>query len=268
MIEEKNETKDNKKEDLDFQNKPKNFSDEEADETIIEVKNLKKVYRMGDEKIVALKDINIKFKKGKIYCLVGTSGSGKSTLLNMIAGLEKCTSGEIIFNGKHIEKMSEEGLANFRQKFLGFVFQAYNLLPTLTALENVILPLIFLGIPKKIREKKAKEILKSVGLEKRFRHKPSEMSGGQQQRVSIARAFVNNPKIVFADEPTGNLDTKTTYEMMNLITKRIRENKQTLIVVTHDLEIAEYADEIVYLKDGEILKIEKNESPKQEVLYQ
>lgn len=265
MSELKNEEQNtNQKEILHSKKENKNISEE----TIIEVKNLRKVYKMGDEKIVALKDINIKFKKGKIYCLVGTSGSGKSTLLNMIAGLEKCTSGEIIFNGKHIEKMSEEGLANFRQKFLGFVFQAYNLLPTLTALENVILPLIFLGIPKKTREKKAKEILKSVGLEKRLKHKPAEMSGGQQQRVSIARAFVNNPKIVFADEPTGNLDTKTTYEMMNLITKRIRENKQTLIVVTHDLEIAEYADEIVYLKDGEILKIEKNETPKKEVLYQ
>ena len=239
-----------------------------SEEIIIEVKNLKKVYKMGDEKIVALKNVTAQFKKGKIYCLVGTSGSGKSTLLNMIAGLEKCTSGEIIFNGKHIEKMSEEGLANFRQKFLGFVFQSYNLLPTLTALENVILPLIFLGVPKKIREKKAREILKSVGLEKRMKHKPAEMSGGQQQRVSIARAFVNTPKVVFADEPTGNLDTKTTYEMMNLITKRIRENNQTLIVVTHDLEIAEYADEIVHLKDGEILKIEKNENPKTEILYQ
>lgn len=237
-------------------------------QVVIEIKNLKKVYKMGGEEIVALDNINISFEKGKIYCLLGTSGSGKSTLLNMIAGLEKSTSGEIIFNGKHIEKMSEEGLANFRQKFLGFVFQSYNLLTTLTALENVEIPLIFLGVPKKIRIKQAKEILKSVGLEKRINHKPSEMSGGQQQRVSIARAFVNNPKIVFADEPTGNLDTKTTYEMMNLITKRIRENNQTLIVVTHDLEIAEYADEIVHLKDGHIIKIEKNQNPKTEILYQ
>ena len=239
----------------------------DTENNIIEVKNLTKTYVMGDEKIVALDNISINFKKGKIYCLLGTSGSGKSTLLNMIAGLERCTSGSIIFNGKHIEKMSEEGLTNFRQKFLGFVFQAYNLMPTLTAIENVTLPLIFMGVPKKIREKKAKEILNAVGLAGRMKHKPAEMSGGQQQRVSIARAFVNKPQIVFADEPTGNLDTKTTYEMMNLITKQIRENKQTLIIVTHDLEIAEYADEIVHLKDGHIINIETNKEPKTEIIY-
>ena len=238
-----------------------------TEENIIEVKNLNKVYIMGEEKIVALDNININFKKGKIYCLIGTSGSGKSTLLNMIAGLERCTSGSIIFNGKSIEKMSEEGLANFRQKFLGFVFQSYNLIPTLTAFENVQMPLIFKGVPKKIREANAKKILIEVGLKERMKHKPSEMSGGQQQRVSIARAFVNKPKVIFADEPTGNLDTKTTYEMMNLITKQVRENNQTLIIVTHDLEIAEYADEIVHLKDGKIIKIETNKDPKTEVLY-
>ena len=240
---------------------------EDKEEYLIEVKNLSKIYTMGSEKIVALENINIGFKKGKIYCLLGTSGSGKSTLLNMIAGLERCTKGSIIFKGKNIEKMSEEGLAIFRQKYLGFVFQSYNLLPTLTALENVTLPLVFMGVNKKVREKKAKEMLKAVGLEKRLKHKPSEMSGGQQQRVSIARAFVNNPQIIFADEPTGNLDTKTTYEMMNLITSKAREFNQTLIIVTHDLEIAEYADEIIYLKDGHIIKTETNENPKHEVIY-
>lgn len=234
---------------------------------VIRVENLSKIYTMGQEKIVALDNISIGFEKGKIYCLLGTSGSGKSTLLNMIAGLERCTKGSIIFKGKHIEKMNEEALAIFRQKYLGFVFQAYNLLPTLTALENVTLPLIFMGVNKKVREKKAVDMLKEVGLEKRIKHKPSEMSGGQQQRVSIARAFVNTPEIIFADEPTGNLDTKTTYEMMNLITSKVREHNQTLIIVTHDLEIAEYADEIVYLKDGKILKTEINENPKKEVIY-
>lgn len=236
-------------------------------ENIIEVRNLTKVYTMGEEKIVALDNISINFKKGKIYCLLGTSGSGKSTLLNMIAGLERCTSGSIIFNGKNIEKMSEEGLTNFRQKFLGFVFQSYNLMPTLTAIENVTMPLIFMGVPKRIRNKRARDILISVGLKERINHKPAEMSGGQQQRVSIARAFVNKPKIIFADEPTGNLDTKTTYEMMNLITKQVRENNQTLIIVTHDLEIAEYADEIVHLKDGHIINIETNKEPKTEIIY-
>lgn len=240
----------------------------QQDDYVIEVKNLSKIYTMGSEKIVALDNINIGFKKGKIYCLLGTSGSGKSTLLNMIAGLERCTKGNIIFKGKNIEKMTEEGLAIFRQKYLGFVFQAYNLLPTLIALENVTLPLVFMGIGKKEREKRAKQMLIDVGLEKRLNHKPSEMSGGQQQRVSIARAFVNNPQIIFADEPTGNLDTKTTYEMMNLITSKAKEHNQTLIIVTHDLEIAEYADEIVYLKDGRIIKTETNQNPKTEVLYE
>lgn len=240
---------------------------ENSKEYIIEVKNLSKIYTMGSEKIVALDNISIGFKKGKIYCLLGTSGSGKSTLLNMIAGLERSSKGNIIFKGKNIEKMSEEGLAIFRQKYLGFVFQSYNLLPTLTALENVTLPLVFMGVSKKNREKRAREMLKDVGLEKRLKHKPAEMSGGQQQRVSIARAFVNNPEIIFADEPTGNLDTKTTYEMMNLITSKAREYNQTLIIVTHDLEIAEYADEIIYLKDGHIIKTETNQNPKKQVIY-
>ena len=236
-------------------------------EYIIEVKNLSKIYTMGGEKIIALNNVNIGFEKGKIYCLLGTSGSGKSTLLNMIAGLEKSTSGQILFKGKNIEKFNEEKLAIFRQKYLGFVFQSYNLLSTLTALENVTLPLVFMGVSKKTREKKSREMLAAVGLEKRIYHKPAEMSGGQQQRVSIARAFVNNPSIIFADEPTGNLDTKTTYEMMNLITKKVREFNQTLIIVTHDLEISEYADEIVHLKDGHIIKTETNENPKKEIIY-
>lgn len=223
---------------------------------IIELKNVRKIYRMGDEKIVALNDISCSFEKGKIYCLLGTSGSGKSTLLNMIAGLEKPTSGSIIFKNKHIEKMNEKQLAKFRQQYIGFVFQSYNLLSTLTALENVTLPLIFRRIPRKQREKAAKETLKSVGLEKRMNHKPSQMSGGQQQRVSIARAFVNNPEVIFADEPTGNLDTKTTIEMMELITKTARKNNQTLVIVTHDLEISDYADTIIHIRDGNIESIE------------
>ena len=237
------------------------------DTYLIEVRNLSKIYTMGSEKIVALDDISIGFEKGKVYCLLGTSGSGKSTLLNMIAGLEKSTKGEILFKGKNIEKLNEENLAIFRQRYLGFVFQSYNLLTTLTALENVTLPLVFMGVSKKVREKKAKEVLKAVGLENRMHHKPSEMSGGQQQRVSIARAFVNNPDIIFADEPTGNLDTKTTYEMMNLITGRVRQFNQTLIIVTHDLEIAEYADKIISLKDGKIINIETNSEPKTEIVY-
>lgn len=210
---------------------------------------------MGDEKIIALDNISLDFEKGKVYCLLGTSGSGKSTLLNLIAGLEKPTKGEIIFKNYHIEKLNEKQLADYRQKYIGFVFQSFNLLPSFTALENVTLPLIFKKVSKKVRMKKAKDMLSAVGLDKRENHKPSQLSGGQQQRVSIARAFINEPEIVFADEPTGNLDTKTTLEMMSLITGMAKKNNQTLIIVTHDLEIAHYANTIISIRDGNVEKV-------------
>ncbi|MEW9094415.1 MAG: ABC transporter ATP-binding protein [Clostridiaceae bacterium] len=229
-------------------------------ESIIELSNVRKVYRMGEEKIIALDDINLKVYAGEVLCLLGTSGSGKSTLLNMMAGLEKPTKGEIIIKNNHIEKMSEDQLAMFRQKYIGFVFQSYNLLPTFSALENVTLPLIFRNASKAQRENRAKKMLEAVGLEKRLYHKPSQMSGGQQQRVSIARAFVNNPNIVFADEPTGNLDTRTTLEIMDLIKGMAKEHNQTLIIVTHDVEISSYADRIVYIRDGNIEKIVNNKN--------
>jgi len=225
-------------------------------EKVLELTNVRKVYRMGDEKIVALDDVSLTFEKGRIYCLLGISGSGKSTLLNLMAGLERPTRGTIIFNNSNIGTMSEKKLAVFRQKYVGFVFQSYNLLPTLTALENVTLPLIFRKTQRKLRRKKALGMLRSVGLENRVRHRPSQMSGGQQQRVSIARAFVNNPQVVFADEPTGNLDTKTTREMMELIVGLAREHDQTLIIVTHNLELAGYADRIIHIRDGNIERIE------------
>lgn len=215
---------------------------------------------MGDEKIIALDDITLSIKKEEFICLLGTSGSGKSTLLNMMAGLEKPTKGEIIIGKYPIHKMNEKDVTKFRQKYVGFVFQSYNLIPTLSALENVSLGLTFQGIPRAQREKLAKQMLTDVGLGKRLHHKPSEMSGGQQQRVSIARAFVGKPQIVFADEPTGNLDTKTTMEIMNLITGMAYESKQTLIIVTHDIEIADYAHRVVYLRDGHIEKITENEN--------
>ncbi|WP_209315228.1 ABC transporter ATP-binding protein [Soehngenia longivitae] len=212
---------------------------------------------MGDEKIIALNDVNLEIYKKEIVCIIGTSGSGKSTLLNMMAGLEKPTKGEIIVNNMHLEKMNEKQLTKFRQKNVGFVFQSYNLIPTLTALENVSLVLTFRGVPKRVREKKATEMLKNVGLGKRLHHKPSEMSGGQQQRVSIARAFVGNPKIVFADEPTGNLDTKTTFEIMDLVTSMVKDLNQTLVIVTHDDEISSYANRIFHMRDGKIEKVEE-----------
>lgn len=235
-------------------------------EDLIVLKNLRKVYRMGDEKIVALNDINLNIGKQEFLCLLGTSGSGKSTLLNMMAGLERPTRGEIMINNLNLEKMSERDVTKFRQLNIGFVFQSYNLIPTLSALENVSLGLTFKGIPKNKREKMAKEMLTNVGLGNRLHHKPSEMSGGQQQRVSIARAFVGNPRIVFADEPTGNLDTKTTFEVMDLITGMAKKNNQTLIIVTHDTEISVYAHRVVYMRDGNIEKIIVNEKAEGEVV--
>jgi len=218
------------------------------------VNNLRKVYRVGKEQVVALDDVSFEIPQGEVCCIVGTSGSGKSTLLNMLAGLEKPTSGEVLAMGKNISRLSENQLARFRQKNVGFVFQSYNLMTAITALENVQMPLAFRGVPKAKREKAARKILKEVGLGGRMNHKPSQMSGGQQQRVGIARAFVASPKIIFADEPTGNLDTATTDEIMWRILRLCKENNQTLILVTHDREIAMYADRILTIRDGNIIK--------------
>ena len=229
-------------------------------EALFDLKNVRKVYRMGEERIVALEDISLSFEKGKVYCLLGTSGSGKSTLLNLLAGLEKPTAGTILFRGKPLEKLNETQLAIYRQRYVGFVFQSYNLLATLTALENVTLPLIFRKVPKRKRIRAAKAMLKAVGLANRSRHKPSELSGGQQQRVSIARAFVNDPQVIFADEPTGNLDTRTTFEMMDLITGIAKERNQTLVIVTHDTEISQYADCVISIRDGAVESIVNNEN--------
>lgn len=228
--------------------------------SFIEVRGLRKIYLLGTEKVVALDKIDLRIEQGEICCILGTSGSGKSTFLNMLAGLEKPTKGDIIINGCNIAKMSEKDLAKFRQNNTGFVFQSYNLLPALNAVENVSMPLMFQGVKKHKRETAAKVILKEVGLGKRMTHKPNQMSGGQQQRVGIARAFVAHPKLVFADEPTGNLDTKTTAEVMELMVKKSRDNNQTLILVTHDVDIAKYADRIVHLIDGNIDSDVKNQS--------
>jgi len=245
-----------------MQDTTKNLA-ENTPQVIFELQNVRKVYRMGTERVVALEDISLTFEKGKIYCLLGTSGSGKSTLLNLLAGLEKPTKGSIKFKGKPLEKLSEKQLTLYRQGYIGFVFQSYNLLPTLSALENVTLPLIFRRVSKRKRKKAAYKMLKAVGLANRWRHKPHELSGGQQQRVSLARAFVNEPQVIFADEPTGNLDTKTTFEMMDLITGMARERNQTLIIVTHDTEISEYADQIIQMRDGLIESIKDVERKKE-----
>lgn len=218
----------------------------------VKIENLRKVYRVGEEKVIALDNISMTMDHGEVTCILGTSGSGKSTLLNMIAGLEKPTRGNIELFGHNIVKLNERQLARFRQHYVGFVFQSYNLLPALTALENVALPLIFRGVEKKKREKMALQMLDAVGLKKHARHKPTQLSGGQQQRVGIARAFVIKPKIIFADEPTGNLDSRTTAEVMDLMMRITRENGQNLVLVTHDSSIASYADRIINIFDGNI----------------
>lgn len=232
-------------------------------EPLIKVKNVRKIYRMGSEKVVALDNVSLDIYKGEIVCFLGTSGSGKSTFLNMVAGLEKPTKGEIYIGKIPIHKLNEEKVTLFRQKNIGFIFQAYHLLPMLTAAENVSLPLIFRGIDKKRRNKIAEEALISVGLVGYGNRKPSQMSGGQQQRVGIARALAGTPKIIFADEPTGNLDTNTTKEVMALIVNQVRKHNQTLIIVTHDRSIADYADKIVTIQDGNILnvKVRAKEEP-------
>ena len=231
--------------------------------TVIEVRDAKKIYRMGQEKIRAVNGVSFTVEEGEFCCLLGTSGSGKSTLLNLMAGIEKLTKGEILIKGQSIGKMSENKLAKFRQENLGFVFQSYNLIGSMTALENVEFPLVFKRVPLSKRRKMAVDMLKKVGLKGRMRHKPKEMSGGQQQRVGIARAFVARPAIVFADEPTGNLDSKTTIEVMDMLKAMARKNNQTVVMVTHDRKLTEYADKIISILDGKIENIEIQEHSKE-----
>ncbi len=234
-------------------------------EKIIEVKNARKIYRMGNEKILAVDDVSFDIYKGEFCCLLGTSGSGKSTLLNLMAGIEKITSGDILIKGNRIKSMSEKKLAKFRQNNLGFVFQSYNLMNSMTALENVEFPLVFKRVRPKKRQRMAREMLKLVGLGNRAVHRPKEMSGGQQQRVGIARAFVAKPEIVFADEPTGNLDTRTSLEVMELIHDISKKNNQTIVMVTHDRRLTEFADRIIYILDGKIqdIKVQKGKTLKE-----
>lgn len=224
---------------------------------IIEVKRLYKIYKVGTTKVHALDGVDFSIYKGEFCAIVGPSGSGKSTLLNMLAGLEKPTKGEIVIDKVHIEHMTENQLVEFRRKRVGFIFQSYNLLKTLNAVENVALPLSFRGVPKRKRNAIAREYLKLVGLEKQMKHMANAMSGGQQQRVGIARALAVNPRIIFADEPTGNLDSKTTMEILKLMRKIVREQQQTLVMVTHDNHLASYADRLFHIVDGKIFKIEE-----------
>ncbi|GED70538.1 peptide ABC transporter ATP-binding protein [Brevibacillus reuszeri] len=211
-------------------------------------------YGTGKIKVPVLFDINLHVNKGEFVALCGSSGSGKSTLLNLLAGLTKPEEGSVTVSGEEISSYTENQLCLFRRKSMGFIFQSYNLLPNLTALENVELPLIFAGESVKKRRAKATQILERVGLEGRIDHRPNELSGGQQQRVSIARALVNSPGIILADEPTGNLDSKTEQEIMNLMKQMNKENGTTFIIVTHEQEVAEQSDRVIYLQDGRVVQ--------------
>ncbi len=227
-------------------------------EKVIEVKSLYKLYRVGDEIVRALDGVGFEIRRGEFCAIVGTSGSGKSTLLNMLAGLEKPTKGNVVIGGQHIEKLSEEQLVKFRRENVGFIFQSFHLLGTMDALENVALPLTFRGVSRDERMKKADQMLELVNLKKHKKHFPNQMSGGQQQRVGVARALVSDPKIIFADEPTGNLDSHTSEEVMELMRRVVKEQKRTLVMVTHDSHLAAYADRVFHIRDGKILRIEDN----------
>lgn len=237
---------------------------EGAVEKVIEVKNLYKLYRVGESVVRALNGVDFTVYAGEFCAIVGTSGSGKSTLLNMLAGLEKPTKGEIIISGQHMETLNEDGLVKFRRENVGFIFQSFHLIGTLNAVENVALPLSFRGEARTNRMKKADKMLDLVNLKKHKKHLPNQMSGGQQQRVGVARALVVNPKIIFADEPTGNLDSHTSEEVMRLMQEVVRQQKKTLVMVTHDDHLAAYADRVFHIIDGEIVKIEDNRKKREE----
>ena len=219
---------------------------------VIALQGVSKVYTVGTEKVRALDDVSLTIDPGEFVCVVGRSGSGKSTLLNMMAGLEPPSRGHIRVAGRQIERLSEDRLVEFRLRHVGFVFQSFNLFPTHTALDNVAMPLMYRGVSRGQRLRKAREMLSAVGLLSHKDHKPTEMSGGQQQRVGIARALAGNPEILFADEPTGNLDSNTSREILELIRDICKKRGATLVVVTHDPGMADYADHVIRLLDGKI----------------
>lgn len=229
-------------------------------ENIIELIGITKTYKMGAEVINALRSVTLNIRKNEYVALMGPSGSGKSTLMNVLGCLDTPSSGQYILNGIEVDKMLDNALAEVRNKQIGFVFQTFNLLPRSTALENVMLPMIYAGASNSERQTRAKEVLEQVGLKGRMMHKPNELSGGQRQRVAIARALVNHPAIILADEPTGNLDSKTSIEIMALF-EDIHKKGNTIVLVTHEEDIARYAHRIVRLKDGEVESDEVNEKP-------
>jgi len=221
-------------------------------DVVIELQNVKKIYKMDGVETHALRGVDLQIRKKEFIAIMGPSGSGKSTLLHMVGALDKPSYGKILLDSVDISKLKESDLARLRGKKIGFIFQFFNLHPTLTALENVELPMMINGMDRVKRRKKAFKLLKSVGLDKRADHLPSQLSGGEHQRVAIARALANDPEIILADEPTGNLDTKTEAEIMNFLMKLQKERQMTVAVITHEKEITKYAERIVHLVDGKI----------------
>jgi putative ABC transport system ATP-binding protein len=229
-------------------------SPQESAKCVIDVRDLYKIYPIGKNEVRALNGVSFQVYEGEFCAIVGASGSGKSTLLNMLAGLEKPTKGQVMVAGERIDRYKENRLVRFRREKVGFIFQSFNLISTMNAVENVALPLVFRGIPKKIRLRRAEKMIELVGLKEYRLHKPNQMSGGQQQRVGMARALVLNPAIVFADEPTGNLDSTTSQEMMDLMREVLSKRNKTLVMVTHDNELAALADRQIRIKDGKIVE--------------
>ncbi len=223
---------------------------------VIRITNVSRIFHVGDSEVHALKDLDIEVYEGEFVSIMGPSGSGKSTAVNMVGCLDLPTKGQIYLDGKNIANLEESELAQIRGKKIGFIFQKFNLIPTLTALENVALPMLFQGIDVEERNKKAKKLLEMVDLADRINHKPTELSGGQQQRVAIARSLSNDPQVILADEPTGNLDSKTGIKILEFLDKLHKEGK-TIIMVTHDADLAKYADRVIYLKDGAVVENKK-----------
>ncbi len=221
--------------------------------SVIQLKNVWKTYIMGEVEVNALQNISVNIQEGEFVAITGPSGSGKSTMMNIVGALDIPSKGEVLLRGKNVSEMSESDLAVLRGKSIGFIFQQFNLFPTFTALENVKLPMELQELEESFIDKRAKEILEKVNLTERMHHKPSELSGGQQQRVAIARSLSNDPQVILADEPTGNLDSKTGQYIMEMLTKLNREGK-TIIMVTHDLNLAKYAKRVLFIKDGAIEK--------------
>lgn len=219
---------------------------------LLQVQNLRKSYTRGEQQVDALKSISLEIKQGQFVSIMGPSGSGKSTLLHLMGGLDRPTSGQVILNGEGIEKLNDDELSKFRRRKLGFIFQFFNLLPTLSALENVALPLLLDKLPMKEIEPKAKELLKMMGLEKRMHHRPDQLSGGEMQRVAIARALVSDPLLILADEPTGNLDSKTGESVLTLLGDMVRERGHTIVMVTHDPNAASFGTRLIKLRDGNL----------------